>query len=188
MDGCTGFPLDFPDCSCRPVGDHRLNPAECAIQTFKNPFNGILIGTDSDFPPHLWCCLIKQSCYDTKHICCAYPVLTALRVASDHSPPPRAETVQPPRVVSPPVASPKKLLLHLKAGPYWDKPVVAARHTQLAMPTQSMQCLNGSLSNGLTTNHTSYKLMRPATRVPRIPTTIAPVHIASPTTSISLTP
>jgi hypothetical protein len=40
--------------------DHRLNPAERAIQTFKNHFVSCLNGTDTRFPPHLWCCLVPQ--------------------------------------------------------------------------------------------------------------------------------
>jgi hypothetical protein len=40
--------------------NHRLNPAEHAIQTFKNHFTSCLNGTDTQFPPHLWCRLIPQ--------------------------------------------------------------------------------------------------------------------------------
>jgi hypothetical protein len=36
-------------------GDHRLNQAERAIQTFKNHFISILYGTDSSFPANQWC-------------------------------------------------------------------------------------------------------------------------------------
>ena len=32
------------------AGDHRNNPAEWAIETFKNHFNAIISGTDPDFP------------------------------------------------------------------------------------------------------------------------------------------
>jgi hypothetical protein len=39
-------------------GDHRLNHAERAIQTFKNHFISILYGTDSTFPANQWCRLI----------------------------------------------------------------------------------------------------------------------------------
>jgi hypothetical protein len=42
-------------------GDHRLNHAERAIQTFKNHFIAILYGTDSDFPAKQWDRLIKQA-------------------------------------------------------------------------------------------------------------------------------
>jgi hypothetical protein len=35
-------------------GDHRLNHAERAIQTFKNHFIAILYGTDSGFPAKQW--------------------------------------------------------------------------------------------------------------------------------------
>ena len=37
-----------------PPDDHRRNPSERAIQTFKNHFLAILAGTDPDFPMHLW--------------------------------------------------------------------------------------------------------------------------------------
>jgi hypothetical protein len=42
-------------------GDHRLNHAERAIQTFKNHFIAILYGTDSGFPAKQWDQLIKQA-------------------------------------------------------------------------------------------------------------------------------
>jgi hypothetical protein len=42
-------------------GDHRLNHAERAIQTFKNHFIAILFGTDSNFPAKQWDRLIKQA-------------------------------------------------------------------------------------------------------------------------------
>jgi hypothetical protein len=42
-------------------GDHRLNHAERAIQTFKNHFISILYGTDSSFPANQWCRLIRQA-------------------------------------------------------------------------------------------------------------------------------
>jgi hypothetical protein len=42
-------------------GDHRLNHAERAIQTFKNHFIVILYGTDSGFPAKQWDRLIKQA-------------------------------------------------------------------------------------------------------------------------------
>jgi hypothetical protein len=42
-------------------GDHRLNHAERAIQTFKNHFIAILYGTDSNFPAKQWDRLIKQA-------------------------------------------------------------------------------------------------------------------------------
>jgi hypothetical protein len=40
--------------------DHRLNPAERAIQTFKNHLVSILHGTDQQFPAWLWCQIIPQ--------------------------------------------------------------------------------------------------------------------------------
>jgi hypothetical protein len=40
--------------------DHRLNPAERAIQTFKNYLISILHGCDSNFPAWLWCQIIPQ--------------------------------------------------------------------------------------------------------------------------------
>jgi hypothetical protein len=36
-------------------GDHQLNHAERAIQTFKNHYISILYGTDSSFPANQWC-------------------------------------------------------------------------------------------------------------------------------------
>ncbi len=43
-----------------PPNDHWRNIAEKAIQTFKGHFISILCGTDTDFPLHLWCCLLPQ--------------------------------------------------------------------------------------------------------------------------------
>jgi hypothetical protein len=40
--------------------DHRLNPAERAIQTFKNHLISILHGCDNKFPVWLWCQIIPQ--------------------------------------------------------------------------------------------------------------------------------
>jgi hypothetical protein len=40
--------------------DHRLNPAERAIQTFKNHLIAILHGCDKRFPVWLWCQIIPQ--------------------------------------------------------------------------------------------------------------------------------
>ena len=40
--------------------DHRLNPAERAIQSFKNHFISNLHGCDNQFPAYQWCRLIKQ--------------------------------------------------------------------------------------------------------------------------------
>ena len=40
--------------------DHRLNPAERAIQTFKNHLIAILHGCDNKFPAWLWCQIIPQ--------------------------------------------------------------------------------------------------------------------------------
>ena len=42
-------------------GDHRLNFAERAIQTFKNHFIAILSGTDPDFPKNRWDLLLPQT-------------------------------------------------------------------------------------------------------------------------------
>jgi len=39
---------------------HRHNPAERAIQTFKNHFISTLAGCDREFPVHLWCRLLPQ--------------------------------------------------------------------------------------------------------------------------------
>ena len=41
--------------------DHQLNPAERAVQTFKNHFISILQGCDHRFPKYLWCQLLPQS-------------------------------------------------------------------------------------------------------------------------------
>ena len=41
--------------------DHRLNPAERHVQTFKNHLVAILNGCDDRFPKYLWCRLIPQS-------------------------------------------------------------------------------------------------------------------------------
>jgi hypothetical protein len=40
--------------------NHRLNPAERAIQTFKNHLISILHGCDNKFPAWLWCQIIPQ--------------------------------------------------------------------------------------------------------------------------------
>ena len=42
-------------------GDHRANPAERAIQTYKNHFIAMLSGTDPDFPTNCWDLLIPQA-------------------------------------------------------------------------------------------------------------------------------
>ena len=42
-------------------GDHRLNHAERAIQTFKNHFIAILSGADPEFPKNCWDLLIPQT-------------------------------------------------------------------------------------------------------------------------------
>ena len=44
-----------------PPDMHRTNPAEKAVQTFKNHFIAILAGTDPNFPLHLWCRLLKPA-------------------------------------------------------------------------------------------------------------------------------
>jgi hypothetical protein len=41
-------------------GNHQVNAAECAIQTFKNHFIGALGTTDIDFPIQLWDKLVPQ--------------------------------------------------------------------------------------------------------------------------------
>ena len=41
--------------------DHRLNPTERAVSTFKNHFIAILAGCDERFPKYLWCQLIPQA-------------------------------------------------------------------------------------------------------------------------------
>ena len=45
-----------------PPGNHRRNAAEQHICNFKNHFISILVGTDPDFPLHLWDKLIPQAC------------------------------------------------------------------------------------------------------------------------------
>ena len=40
--------------------DHRLNPAERAIQTYKNHLISNLHGCDTEFPASQWCRLIHQ--------------------------------------------------------------------------------------------------------------------------------
>ena len=40
--------------------DHRLNPAERAIQTWKNHFISNLHGCDCDFPAYKWCEIVHQ--------------------------------------------------------------------------------------------------------------------------------
>lgn len=40
---------------------HRHNAAECAIQTFKDHLIAGIISTNTNFPMHLWCRLIRQA-------------------------------------------------------------------------------------------------------------------------------
>ena len=40
--------------------DHRLNPAERAVQTWKNHFISNLHGCDSEFPAYKWCEIMHQ--------------------------------------------------------------------------------------------------------------------------------
>ena len=49
------------DCQLVNTHMHRRNLAERAIQTFKAHFTSILNGTDTKFPPHIWCQLIPQT-------------------------------------------------------------------------------------------------------------------------------
>ena len=44
-----------------PPDDHRRNLAERSIQTWKDHFFGVLSGTASTFPLHLWCQIIHQA-------------------------------------------------------------------------------------------------------------------------------
>lgn len=44
-----------------PPNNHRANPAECAIQTFKNHFKAGLACVDLDFPIAQWDLLIEQA-------------------------------------------------------------------------------------------------------------------------------
>ena len=43
-----------------PPKDHRCNIAERAIQIWKNHFVGVLSGTSTTFPLHIWCQAIPQ--------------------------------------------------------------------------------------------------------------------------------
>ena len=45
-------------CEVMPPSNHRQNPAERAIQTFKGRFIAILNGMDAEFPPGAWDLLI----------------------------------------------------------------------------------------------------------------------------------
>jgi hypothetical protein len=49
------------DFQLAPPDDHQRNPAERAIQTFKNHFIAMLCSTDKNFPMHLWCRLLPQA-------------------------------------------------------------------------------------------------------------------------------
>ena len=42
-------------------GDHRTNPADRAIQTFKNHFIAIISGTNPEFPSNCWDLLVPQA-------------------------------------------------------------------------------------------------------------------------------
>ena len=44
-----------------PPDDHRRNISERAIQTWKNNFVGVLVGTAATSPLHLWCQIIPQA-------------------------------------------------------------------------------------------------------------------------------
>ena len=44
-----------------PPDDHHRNIAENSIQTWKDHFVGVLTGTESTFPMHLWCQSIPQA-------------------------------------------------------------------------------------------------------------------------------
>ena len=54
----TNTSIDF---QLTPVGLHRRNKAERAIQTFKNHFMAGLCSVDPDFPLHLWDKLLPQA-------------------------------------------------------------------------------------------------------------------------------
>ena len=49
------------DYQLAPAADHRTNPAERAIQTFKNHFISTLYGADNEFPANQWDRLIPQA-------------------------------------------------------------------------------------------------------------------------------
>ena len=44
-----------------PPDDHRRNISEKTIQTWKSHFIGVISGTESTFPLHLWCQIIFQA-------------------------------------------------------------------------------------------------------------------------------
>ena len=117
-------------------------------------------------------------------------------MATNSSQPPRVETIQPPRVVSPPEplpapATPKKLLSNLKASSYWDMPVGQHKPgtpTLLATQMPSMPFPNANPTNGLTTNHGYCRKMHHGIRALQSLTTNEQVHIANLIMSISPTP
>ena len=52
-----------------PHHDHRTNPAEKCIDTFKCHFISGLSAMDPNLPLHLWCCILPQ-CQDTLNMLC----------------------------------------------------------------------------------------------------------------------
>ena len=44
-----------------PPGDHRTNPAERAVQTFKNNFISLMYGMDDKYPANQWDRLVKHA-------------------------------------------------------------------------------------------------------------------------------
>jgi hypothetical protein len=59
--------------------NHRVNVAECAIQTFKNQFIGALGTTDVDFPIQLWDKLAPQV-QDSINLLCRLRINTDVSV------------------------------------------------------------------------------------------------------------
>ena len=69
----NGFPQELKDIivdqhknklELVPPHDHRTNPAEKCIDTFKRHLISGLSAMDPNFPLHLWCCILPQ-CQDT---------------------------------------------------------------------------------------------------------------------------
>lgn len=52
-----------------PPHDHRSNPAEKAIGTWKDHFIAGLSSADTEFPLHLWDCLVKQATTTLNLLC-----------------------------------------------------------------------------------------------------------------------
>ena len=109
------------------------------------------------------------------------------RVDTDPSPSPRVARSQSPSVASPPgpsppqLTTPRKLVSHLEAGPYWDKPVGPrrARPSHTAGYANAIHAISEkSPTNGRTTNRQFYKNMHHVTSAPPNRTMTKRVRIA----------